>query len=48
MKVPAPNLAPILRSDAQGRILARILADPSASHSLSDLVAWSKTSMPTV
>ncbi len=48
MKVPAPALAPILRSDAQGRILARVLTDPDASYSLSDLVAWSKTSMPTV
>lgn len=48
MKVPAPSLAPILRSDAQGRILARVLADPETSYSLSDLVAWSRTSMPTV
>ncbi|MGH9113405.1 MAG: ArsR family transcriptional regulator [Acidimicrobiales bacterium] len=48
MKVPAPSLAPILRSDAQGRILARLLVDPEASHSLSDLATWSKTSMPTV
>ena len=48
MKVPVPSLAPILRSDAQGRILARLLADPDASHSLSDLAAWSKTSMPAV
>ena len=48
MKVPAPTLAPILRSDAQGRILARVLTNPDASHSLSDLVAWSSTSMPTV
>lgn len=48
MKVPAPSLAPILRSDAQGRILARVLVDPEASHSLTDLVAWSGTSMPTV
>jgi hypothetical protein len=48
MKVPAPTLAPILRSDAQGRILARVLVDPEASYSLSDLVAWSRTSMPTV
>ena len=48
MKVPAPSLAPILRSDAQGRILARVLADPEKSYSLSDLVTWSKTSMPTV
>lgn len=48
MKVPASSLAPILRSDAQGRILARVLADPNTSYSLSDLVAWSNTSMPTV
>ena len=48
MKVPAPSLAPILRSDAQGRILARVLVDPEASYSLTDLVAWSGTSMPTV
>ena len=48
MKVPAPSLAPILRSDAQGRILARVLADPDKSYSLSELVAWSETSMPTV
>ena len=48
MKVPAPSLAPILRSDAQGRILARVLADPEESYSLSELVTWSKTSMPTV
>ena len=48
MKVIAPSLAPILRSDSQGRILARVLVDPEKRHSLSDLVAWSKTSMPTV
>jgi len=48
MKVPAPTLAPILRSDAQGRILARVLVDPEVSHNLSELVTWSKASMPTV
>jgi len=48
MKVPAPPLAPILRSDAQGRILARVLIDPDRSHSLSDLVDSTDTSMPTV
>lgn len=48
MKVPAPSLAPILRSDAQGRILACVLADPDTTHSLSDLVARARTSMPTV
>ncbi len=48
MKVPASSLAPILRSDAQGRILACVLANPDTSHSLSDLVARTQTSMPTV
>ena len=48
MKVPAPSLAPILRSDTQGRILARILADVTRSYSLSELVAWARSSMPTV
>ena len=48
MKVSPSSLAPILRSDAQGRILARVLADPEQRYSLSDLVTWSNTSMPTV
>lgn len=48
MKVPPSSLAPILRSDAQGRILARVLGTPEASYSLSDLVELSQTSMPTV
>ena len=48
MKVSAPSLVPILRSDAQGRILACVLADPDKSHSLSALVAATGTSMPTV
>ena len=37
MKVAAPSLAPILRSDTQGRILARLLADPDKSFNLSEL-----------
>lgn len=48
MKVPAPSLAPILRSDTQGRILARILTDPDRSYSLSELVRSANSSMPTV
>lgn len=48
MKVPAPSLAPILRSDTQGRILARLLADPGKSYNLSELVEWAGSSMPTV
>jgi len=48
MKVPAPALIPVLRSDVQGRLLARLFADPSTPHSLSDLVAWTGSSLPTV
>jgi predicted nucleotidyltransferase len=48
MKPPAPSLAPILRSDTQGRILARLFADPSVSYNLSELVEWARSSMPTV
>lgn len=48
MKAPAPSLAPILRSDTQGRLLARVLVDPTVEHNLSELVAWTESSMPTV
>ena len=48
MKVPAPSLAPILRSDAQGRILAAVLTIPNRRLSLSELVALTRSSMPTV
>lgn len=48
MKVPVPTLSPVLRSDTQGRILARVFADPEQSHSLTALVEWSDASMPTV
>jgi predicted nucleotidyltransferase len=48
MKVPAPSLAPILRSDTQGRILARLFADPAKGYNLSELVEWAGSSMPTV
>ncbi len=48
MKVPAPSLAPILRSDTQGRILARLLTDPSRSYNLTELLDWAGSSMPTV
>lgn len=48
MKVPAPSLAPILRSDTQGRLLARLLADPTKSYNLSELAQWARSSMPTV
>ncbi|MGH9222934.1 MAG: fibronectin type III domain-containing protein [Acidimicrobiales bacterium] len=48
MKVPAPLLAPILRSDVQGRVLARLFADPAKSYNLTELVEWAGSSMPTV
>ena len=48
MKVAAPSLAPMLRSDTQGRLLARILADPTKEHNLTELVEWARSSMPTV
>jgi hypothetical protein len=48
MKVAASSLAPILRSDTQGRILARLFADPSTSHNLSELAEWANSSLPTV
>lgn len=38
----------MLRSDTQGRLLARILADPAKEHNLTELVAWTGSSMPTV
>ena len=48
MKVPVPTLSPVLRSDTQGHILARVFADPEQSHSLTALMEWSEASMPTV
>ena len=48
MKVPPSSLAPILRSDAQGRILARLFADAAVGYSLTQLVAWAGSSLPTV
>ena len=48
MKVPAPSLAPILRSNVQGRLLARLFAEPSRAYSLSELVEVAGSSLPTV
>lgn len=48
MKTAPSSLAPILRSDTQGRILARLLTDPTKSYNLSELVEWADSSMPTV
>ena len=48
MKVPAPSLAPILRSDTQGRILARLFVHPRGAYNHSELVRCVRSSMPTV
>lgn len=48
MKTVASSLAPILRSDTQGRLLARLLIDPSREYNLSELARWAASSMPTV
>jgi DNA-binding transcriptional ArsR family regulator len=38
----------MLRSDTQGRLLARLLTDPTQEHNLTQLVEWTGSSMPTV
>ena len=48
MKVNPSSLAPILRSDTQGRILARLMTNPSQRYTLTDLVRCVDSSMPTV
>jgi DNA-binding transcriptional ArsR family regulator len=48
MKTSPSSLAPILRSDTQGRILAAIMANPETEYSLTDLAARVGTSQPTV
>jgi predicted nucleotidyltransferase len=47
MKVAVPLLAPILRSDVQGRLLAAILADPDLEHTVTDLAIHAGTSLTT-
>lgn len=42
--MPAPELAPIFRSDAQGEILARLLLAPDRRHTIADLAAMTGTS----
>jgi predicted nucleotidyltransferase len=48
MKSSVPSLAPILRSDTQGRLLAELLIDPSRELSLSDLAGRVGASVATV
>ncbi|MGH9054958.1 MAG: ArsR family transcriptional regulator [Acidimicrobiales bacterium] len=47
MKVAVPTLAPLLRSEVQGRILAEVFADPEAEHSITELARRAWTSVPT-
>ena len=47
MKVAVPVLAPVLRSDTQGRLLAAILAAPDEEHTVTALAARAATSLPT-
>lgn len=42
--MPAPELAPIFRSDAQGEILARLLLSPDRRYTIADLAAMTGTS----
>lgn len=48
MKTSAPSLAPFLRSDAQGLLLADLFVDPTQEHSLSQLANSAGTAVPTV
>lgn len=47
MKVNAPSLNPVLRSDTQGKLLAAILFDPGRELTLSELAERAGTSAPT-
>ena len=47
MKVAPPVLAPLLRSDTQGRILAEVFVDPEREHSVTSLANHAGTSLPT-
>jgi len=47
MKVAASSLAPVLRSDTQGRILARLFDDPDTEYTVTELAEGAGTSFPT-
>lgn len=47
MKVAVPILAPVLRSDTQGKLLAEVFADPEAEHTVSALAVRAGTSLAT-
>lgn len=44
MRAVAPSLAPILRSAAQGRLLAIVFTDPARAHGIRELAAAADTS----
>jgi hypothetical protein len=48
MKPSAPTLAPLLRSDTQGKILAALYLFPGRERTASDLAIVAATSLPTV
>lgn len=48
MKVLAPSLNPIFRSDTQGRLLARLLLDPETEFTITELSHHVGCSAPTV
>jgi hypothetical protein len=47
MKPERPALSPLLRSDAQGMILAQLFMNPDDGFSISDLARFARTSVPT-
>lgn len=47
MKPNPPALSPLLRSDAQGLILALLYMNPTDGYSISDLARFAKVSVPT-
>lgn len=47
MKVSVPSLAPLFRSDTQGRLLAAVFVTPDDEHSITALAQRAGTSVPT-
>ena len=47
MKVSVPSLAPLFRSDTQGRLLVAVFVTPDDEHSITALVQRARTSVPT-
>jgi hypothetical protein len=47
MKGPVPSLAPLFRSDTQGRLLAAVFVAPDEEHSITALALRAGTSLPT-